>query len=100
MSISPCLSHRMRGLLFPYRFSCVVISFVCAVYGRAKKRERTGYRRHKTEGGKALMGIESLYRESLGESRTDHMLVNDWSKIIDENWNGIYLGWQHEYFQG
>lgn len=40
-SISPSLHRRMKGLLVPYRFSCVVISFffVCSVYGKAKKKE-------------------------------------------------------------
>ncbi len=51
-SISASLSHRMRGLLFPYRFSCVVISFflcVCCVW-ESKKREGKELR-EKKEGG-------------------------------------------------
>lgn len=48
-SISPSLCHRMRGLLFPYRFSCVVISFLCM--GKQQKREGIELGERKKEGG-------------------------------------------------
>lgn len=45
-SFSPSLYHRMRGLLFQYRFSCVVIRFfflcVCILCMRKQKRKREG----------------------------------------------------------
>lgn len=36
-SISSSLSHRIRGLLFPYRFNCVVNSFFLYVCGKGKR---------------------------------------------------------------
>lgn len=51
-SISPSLSHRMRGLLFPYRFRSVVNScFFWDVYGKGKKREGIELRERKKQGG-------------------------------------------------
>lgn len=55
-SISPSLSHRMRGLLFPYRFSSVVISFflcVCTLcMGKQKKKKKEGIElRERKKGG-------------------------------------------------
>lgn len=46
-SISPSFSHRMRGLLLPYRFSSVVNSF--GFFGCVWEREKEGGNRAKGE---------------------------------------------------
>lgn len=69
-SILPSRSRRMRGLLFPYRFSSVVNSFFCMCMGKGKQGGNRA--KGETEKGwrakvKTLVGIESLHMERIGE---------------------------------
>lgn len=89
-SILPSRSRRMRGLLFPYRFSSVVNSFFCMCMGKGK--EGGNRAKGETEKGwrakvKTLVGIESLHTERIGErnGRTEcRTLIGAWF------WDGIF----------
>lgn len=95
----------MRGLLFPYRFSCVVISFVCVCCGwESKKRQGIELREGKNERvekGSTRMGIKSLHRARIcSEKCMVFTSGNCWTESIDEEWKAVNEGQSHEYFQG
>lgn len=89
-SISPSLYHRMRGLLFPYRFSCVVITFFIyffgAVYGNAKRGREKSLGRERERVDKVCE-----QRVNRIEKWMDYMWRNGWTRAIDEKQREVWV---------